>query len=78
MNPSVIDLIDMKPTSIEKETFPILVEQKQLYSFDLEGYWMDVGQPKDFLSGTCLYLTSLSKNTQKDYVKKNSSTVVMS
>lgn len=22
---------------------------------------MDVGQPKDFLSGTCLYLTSLSR-----------------
>lgn len=24
---------------------------------------MDVGQPKDFLSGTCLYLTSLSKKS---------------
>jgi Nucleoside-diphosphate-sugar pyrophosphorylase involved in lipopolysaccharide biosynthesis/translation initiation factor 2B, gamma/epsilon subunits (eIF-2Bgamma/eIF-2Bepsilon) len=27
----------------------------------LEGFWMDVGQPKDFLSGTCLYLTHLAK-----------------
>lgn len=62
LNPEVIDLIDLKPTSIEKETFPILVEQKSLYSFDLEGYWMDVGQPKDFLSGSVLYLNSLSKN----------------
>ncbi|CDO94334.1 unnamed protein product [Kluyveromyces dobzhanskii CBS 2104] len=61
LNPEVIDLIDLKPTSIEKETFPILVEQKSLFSFDLEGYWMDVGQPKDFLSGTVLYLNSLSK-----------------
>lgn len=61
LNPSVLDLIELKPTSIEKETFPILVEQKQLYSFDLEGYWMDVGQPKDFLTGTCLFLSSLSK-----------------
>ncbi|QLG71578.1 hypothetical protein HG535_0B06230 [Zygotorulaspora mrakii] len=61
LNPEVIDLIDLKPTSIEKETFPILVEQKSLYSFDLEGYWMDVGQPKDFLSGSVLYLNSLSK-----------------
>jgi len=56
-------MIEMKPTSIEKETFPILVEQKQLYSFDLEGFWMDVGQPKDFLSGTVLYLTSLAKKS---------------
>jgi mannose-1-phosphate guanylyltransferase len=25
----------------------------------LPGFWMDVGQPKDFLTGMCLYLTSL-------------------
>ncbi|KAA8916445.1 hypothetical protein TRICI_001407 [Trichomonascus ciferrii] len=61
LNPSVIDLIDLRPTSIEKETFPALAERGTLHSFDLEGYWMDVGQPKDFLSGTCLYLTSLAK-----------------
>jgi mannose-1-phosphate guanylyltransferase len=61
LNPDVIDLIELKPTSIEKETFPILVEQKSLYSFDLEGFWMDVGQPKDFLAGTSLYLKSLEK-----------------
>ena len=66
LNPEVIDLIPMKPTSIEKETFPKLVEKKQLYSFDLEGYWMDVGQPKDFLAGTALYLNSvLKKNPEK-------------
>lgn len=61
LNPEVIDLIEMKPTSIEQETFPMLVEQKSLYSFDLKGFWMDVGQPKDFLAGTVLYLNSLSK-----------------
>lgn len=76
LNPSVIDLIEMKPTSIEKETFPLLVEQKQLYSFDLEGYWMDVGQPKDFLSGTVLYLTSLARRqphklSKEKYVQGN-------
>lgn len=59
LNPEVIDLIEMKPTSIEKETFPILVEQKSLFSFDLEGFWMDVGQPKDFLAGSALYLHSV-------------------
>ncbi|KAH3679866.1 hypothetical protein WICMUC_000609 [Wickerhamomyces mucosus] len=63
LNPEVIDLIELKPTSIEKETFPILVEQKSLYSFDLEGFWMDVGQPKDFLAGTTLYLNSVQKKT---------------
>ncbi|SCU94359.1 LAME_0F07162g1_1 [Lachancea meyersii CBS 8951] len=71
LNPEVIDLIDLKPTSIEKETFPILVEQKSLYSFDLEGYWMDVGQPKDFLSGSVLYLNSLSKRSPQSMAKGN-------
>lgn len=69
LNPEVIDLIELKPTSIEKETFPILVEQKSLYSFDLEGYWMDVGQPKDFLSGSVLYLNSLAKNHPEKLAK---------
>ncbi|OBA27937.1 hypothetical protein HANVADRAFT_52028 [Hanseniaspora valbyensis NRRL Y-1626] len=68
LNPEVIDLIELKPTSIEKETFPILVENKSLYSFDLEGYWMDVGQPKDFLAGTVLYLNSVSKKDPKKLV----------
>lgn len=61
LNPEVIDLIEMKPTSIETETFPKLVNEKSLYTFDLEGFWMDVGQPKDFLAGTGLYLQSLSR-----------------
>ncbi|ANB15665.1 mannose-1-phosphate guanylyltransferase [Sugiyamaella lignohabitans] len=65
LNPSVIDLIDLRPTSIEKETFPQLSAKGTLHSFDLEGYWMDVGQPKDFLSGTCLYLTSLAKKNSE-------------
>ncbi|KAH3684346.1 hypothetical protein WICPIJ_004692 [Wickerhamomyces pijperi] len=69
LNPEVIDLIEMKPTSIEKETFPILVEQKSLYSFDLEGFWMDVGQPKDFLAGTTLYLNSVAKKNPETLSK---------
>jgi mannose-1-phosphate guanylyltransferase len=61
LNPSVLSRIELRPTSIEQETFPAIVKDGQLHSFDLEGFWMDVGQPKDFLSGTCLYLSSLTK-----------------
>jgi len=61
LNPSVIDTIELRPTSIEKETFPQLAKRGGLHSYDLEGYWMDVGQPKDFLSGTALYLNSLAQ-----------------
>jgi len=60
-NPSMLRRIDLRPTSIEQETFPAMCKDGQLHSMDLEGFWMDVGQPKDFLSGTCLYLSSLTK-----------------
>jgi mannose-1-phosphate guanylyltransferase len=65
LNPSVLKRIELRPTSIEQETFPAIVKDGQLHSFDLEGFWMDVGQPKDFLSGTCLYLSSLTKRGSK-------------
>jgi mannose-1-phosphate guanylyltransferase len=65
LNPSVLNRIELRPTSIEQETFPAICSDGQLHSFDLEGFWMDVGQPKDFLVGTCLYLSSLTKKGSK-------------
>lgn len=64
-NPSVLERIELRPTSIEKEVFPQMADASALYAFELEGFWMDVGQPKDFLTGMCLYLTSLrQKNSE--------------
>ncbi|KAF3902646.1 hypothetical protein ABW20_dc0103432 [Dactylellina cionopaga] len=64
-NPSILNRIELRPTSIEQETFPAMTKDGQLHSFDLDGFWMDVGQPKDFLSGTCLFLSSLAKKGSK-------------
>lgn len=50
-NPSILNRIQLKPTSIEKEVFPFMAKEKQLYAFELSGFWMDIGQPKDFLTG---------------------------
>jgi len=55
-NPSVLNRIEPKPTSIEKEIFPKMAAENQLFCMTLPGFWMDVGQPKDFLAGTELYL----------------------
>ena len=51
LNPAVLERIELRLTSIEKETFPLIVRDKGLYAFTLDGYWMDVGQPKDYLRG---------------------------
>lgn len=73
LNPSVLKRIELRPTSIEQETFPSMTKDGQLHSFDLEGFWMDVGQPKDFLSGTCLYLSSLTKKGSKELTSTSES-----
>lgn len=57
-NTSMIDRIPLKPTSIEREIFPVMAGENNLYQMSLPGYWMDIGQPKDYLSGVKLYLQS--------------------
>lgn len=60
-NTSVLGRIKPVPTSIEKEIFPVMAQDGQLHTMELPGFWMDVGQPKDYLTGIGLYLTSLAK-----------------
>lgn len=62
LNPTVLKRIQLRPTSIEKEIFPVMVQASDLFAFELCGFWMDVGQPKDFLTGMCLYLKNLNQN----------------
>jgi len=60
-NPQILNRIELKPTSIEKETFPAMAASGNLYCMDLPEFWMDVGQPADYLKGLVLYLGALSK-----------------
>ena len=46
---SVLDRIELRPTSIEKEIFPPLASEGKLFAMVLPGFWMDVGQPRDYL-----------------------------
>lgn len=59
LSPSMLGRIQLKPTSIEKEIFPEMVASSELFAYELQGFWMDVGQPKDFLTGMCFYLNHL-------------------
>eukprot|EP00456_Euglypha_rotunda_P035058 TRINITY_DN27043_c0_g1_i2.p1 TRINITY_DN27043_c0_g1~~TRINITY_DN27043_c0_g1_i2.p1 ORF type:complete len:180 (+),score=38.05 TRINITY_DN27043_c0_g1_i2:264-803(+) len=45
-----------------------MAEQKELYAMDLGGYWMDIGQPKDYLTGMVLHLASLRKRSASQLV----------
>lgn len=41
---------------MEKEIFPKLARTGNLYTYILEDFWMNIGEPRDFLIGTRLYL----------------------
>lgn len=56
LNTSVLKRIQLCPMSIEKEVFPFMAQEEQLYAMELQGFWMDVGQPKDFLKGNILFI----------------------
>mmetsp|Transcript_8327 Transcript_8327/g.16033 ORF Transcript_8327/g.16033 Transcript_8327/m.16033 type:complete len:263 (-) Transcript_8327:246-1034(-) len=58
-SPSVLDRISLRPTSIEREVFPHVAADNRLYAHTLNGFWMDIGQPKDYLRGLHLYLDHL-------------------
>ena len=50
LEPSVIDGIDdTQPVSIERVTFPNLVEAGELYAFASDTYWIDTGTPANYL-----------------------------
>lgn len=63
LSPSVLDRIELRPTSIEKEIFPKIAAENKLFAMVLPGFWMDVGQPRDYISGLKLYLESLRKRS---------------
>eukprot|EP00252_Welwitschia_mirabilis_P024890 TRINITY_DN7580_c0_g2_i1.p1 TRINITY_DN7580_c0_g2~~TRINITY_DN7580_c0_g2_i1.p1 ORF type:complete len:362 (+),score=57.13 TRINITY_DN7580_c0_g2_i1:120-1205(+) len=65
LNPSVLQRIELRPTSIEKEVFPNIANEKQLYAMVLPGFWMDIGQPKDYIQGLKLYLDSVRRKDSK-------------
>ena len=47
----------------------------QLHCMELQGFWMDVGQPKDFLTGMCLYLGSLRAKGEDQKLAQGSNIV---
>ncbi|KAF7683388.1 Mannose-1-phosphate guanyltransferase [Astathelohania contejeani] len=66
LDPAVLDMIEIKECSLEKEIFPNIVKLNSLFIYELKGYWMDIGQPMDYLLGQWLYLQKDVKNNDID------------
>jgi mannose-1-phosphate guanylyltransferase len=82
----VLDYIELREMSIETEVFPQLAEKNMLSAFKLDGYWMDIGQPRDYLRGQKLALENecnkdletkgIGYSLENGYIDKKNNVVV--
>lgn len=61
--PSIIRRIKAGPVSLERDIFQSMCDAGQMYSCPYNGYWMDLGQPLDFIKALSLYLPTCSEET---------------
>jgi len=65
LDPQIFDYIPGgRPVSIEREIFPRLADEGKLYGHDFEGFWIDIGEPKDYLKANRLLLDTEIKKSQ--------------
>jgi len=63
LNPEIFDYIEEgRPVSIEREIFPKLAKEEKLYGYKFQGYWTDIGKPKDYLKANRLLLDIETQN----------------
>jgi len=63
LSPRILNLIPSgRCVSIEREVFPRLAEDNELFGYEFDGLWVDVGEPSDFLEGNRVLLDSELQN----------------
>ena len=62
LSPKIFQYIPKgKKVSMEREIFPKLVQEGQLYGHVFQGLWMDIGKPKEYLQANKSLLDALAK-----------------
>src|SRR3989304_8088928 len=62
LSPEVFKLIpEGKAVSMEREIFPKLAEEGRLYGHFIQGLWMDIGKPEEYLHTNKILLDALPK-----------------
>ncbi|GIQ82983.1 hypothetical protein KIPB_004219 [Kipferlia bialata] len=56
IEPSVLDMVKLKPTSMEREIFPRVAAKGEMYCYQHTGMWKDIGKPDDFLAAVQMQL----------------------
>lgn len=71
LSSEILPRIQLKETSIEKEIFPELAQEGRLTTYTFEGYWMDIGQPKDYLVGQKMELLNIKEADKHFNIENN-------
>lgn len=62
LDPSIIDLIPRDVSvSLEREVFPKLARKGSLYGYKHDGFWVDIGDPKDYLEANFAMLNKIAQ-----------------
>lgn len=74
LNPEIFSYIPKgKHVSMEREIFPKLVEEGKLYGHKINGLWMDIGKPEEYLEANKTVLDALIRphKTKNNIQQKN-------
>ena len=70
LSPKIFDYIPSgRAVSMEREVFPKLAEEGKLYGYLVNGLWMDIGKPEEYLETNKIILDHLSENFKQEGAK---------
>ena len=65
LSPKVFDYIPTgRAVSVEREVFPKLAEEGKLFGHQVNGIWMDIGKPEEYLETNKIILDQIVKNAK--------------
>ncbi len=71
LSPKVFDYIPKgKHVSIEREVFPVLAKERKLFGHLVNGLWMDIGKPEEYLLTNRVILEDLANKKQLNLPRK--------
>ncbi len=71
LSPKVFDYIPKgQQCSMEREVFPALAKERKLFGCMIDGLWMDIGKPEEYLMSNRVILDMLTKSGKLKVSKK--------
>ena len=71
LSPEIFSYIPKgKYVSMEREIFPKLVEEEKLYGHKIDGLWIDIGKPEEYLQANKILLNIYSKTLETKKINK--------